>query len=772
VKRPGKRSSVFLLTSGVLAAAGLGFVFWSLALFGQLEDVVSQRALRRPSHFYSETLTLRPGLAMTPAGLAARLEQRGYRRSDAVPAAPSDPHIQDGDQGSRPGKPGGPLASAEGFFRQGGDSIDVVFKAFRFPDGRETAGAHRFLFRGERLDRLWAGDASLEEVLLEPVDLGSMAPGGVENSAWRKLADVPDVLKKALILSEDRRFYRHPGIDPVSLVRAVWVNARHRGVRQGGSTLTQQLVKNAFLSQERTLRRKFVEAWLSVAMELRYSKDEILEMYLNQIYLGQNVGRGIFGVEEAAQAFFGKPATELTLPESALLIGIIPSPNAYNPRVFPERALRRRERVLRRLEEAGAITKSEEMQAAVTPLALAPMRARGTGDYYLTWVRALLEKQIPGEYLDSQGLRVFTHMDLDLQKAGEAALAGQKLEGALVALDPYTGAVRALVGGRGYAGSPFNRATLAHRHPGSAFKPVLYAAALDEGKITLADFLKDAPLKVEENGRVWEPRNYDGQFRGTVTVRDAVARSMNLPAIDVLTRLGTDPVLAMAQRLGIASPLRPVPSLALGTSEVTPLEMTAAYAAFVNGGFAVKPLFVSWVTDAENRVLIENRPESRPAMKPETAALMTDILQDVVDIGTARAARKLGFTPPAAGKTGTSDNYMDAWFIGYTPQLLCGVWVGNDIPMPLGRGAAALAVPVWVKFMTAAQEPGPAPDFERNKALVEVSIDPANGRLARAGCVPQKKEFFLRGTEPKVFCDIHQGGLPGLFHRFREWMRK
>lgn len=732
-------------------AAGFGFVvfiLWSSILFHQLSYVTAQRSLLRPARFYSDVFALHPGTAITPEEITHKLKQRGYGEIDVAP---------------EPGQ----------FQRTSPDSLAVNFRPFTAPDGRSTAGLTRFGFSEGKLERISAeGADDLQEVLLEPVPLGDASRAGVENRPWIALQDIPSLLKQGVIASEDRHFHEHHGISPRAVGRAILINLRRGGVRQGGSTLTQQLIKNAFLTHKRTFRRKFTEASLALAMEARYSKDQILEMYLNQIYLGQHRGRGLYGVEDASRAFFGKPVAKLSMDECALLTGLIPSPNTNNPRLYPDRARHRRNLALNIWRKADLITEAEWTLAKAAPIKLAPLTSLGGGDYYLTYVQDLLERSFGGPALDNQGYRIYTCMDPDLQKTAEQALSQQKLDAALVAMDPYLGYVRALVGGRNFASAPFNRAVLAKRQPGSTFKPILYAAALEAKAVTLATVLEDAPIKLEEYGQIWEPQNYDGLFRGTTTVRDALIYSMNIPSVHVMEKVGAGPVVDLAKNLGIQSELRPVPSLALGTSEVTPVEMTAAYAAFGNGGFAVKPIFIRWVTDAEGNILESGLPDTQRALSPETASLVTSVLRDVMDIGTGRSSRRLGFSAPAAGKTGTTDNFMDAWFIGYTPKMLCGVWVGNDKPTSLGKGAAALALPIWVKFMAAAQGSDIFTDFSRNAGVAEIAIDPDSGLLARAGCPDQKMELFLRGTEPKDFCPMHDPGVKGLFGRFLNWMRK
>ncbi|MHB9156341.1 MAG: PBP1A family penicillin-binding protein [Endomicrobiales bacterium] len=736
------RSLWISLTVLSALSAALLFSLWSLSLFNQLELITTQRLLRHPAQFFSDVTFLRTGMPLSAGNLIARLQGRGYFPSPEAPPKEGQ-YRRDGEQG-----------------------LEVFFRPFLFPDGRTIAGPYRFTFDGEVLGRIarLPDDAVVDDLPLEPVLLGDFSRDGVENRPWITLDRIPETLKRGVLVSEDRRFFSHHGIDFSSLVRAGITNLKRKGVYQGGSTLTQQLVKNAFLTQERTFRRKTTEAFLSLAMEFRYRKEAILEMYLNQIYLGENGTRGVYGVEDASLSYFGKHVSELSRAECALLIGIIPAPNANNPRSSPQRALLRRNRVLEMLLKNTVLAPEEYRAALQEEPALAPLASKGTGDYYITRVRELLEQEFGGPVLDFQGYRIYTTMDFEMQRSAEKALAGQEMEGALVALEPGTGFVRALAGGRGFARSPFNRAVFALRSPGSAFKPIVYAAALEAGSVTLATPLEDKPLTVVQEGGVWEPQNYDGIFHGTATARDALVFSMNIPAVEVFQRAGAEKVIALARALGIRSELSPVPSLALGASGVTPLEMTASYAAFANGGYAVKPTFIRRVADAKGKIVKEYPPERTRALSPGTASLITSALEDVVNRGTASGIRALGFLAPCAGKTGTSDQYHDAWFVGYTPELLCGVWLGHDRPRSLGRTSASLALPVWVSFMKEVHD-GRALSFEKNTDLAEITVDPASGLRARSGCAQRRKELFIRGTGPARYCPLHQGGIPGFFQR-------
>lgn len=670
---------------GAAAAAGaLALSYWLIALFNQLDMVTAARVLNKPVRYYSDISALKTGRPLTLAAFEARLLDRGYKKQ-------IEGELKEGAYRIFSGEPS--LGPDEG--------VEVFFRAFIAPDGRATAGLYRFVFsRGviAAIEQFPSGKVK-KEVMLEPMLLGDTRSGGVEIRPWASLNSVPRWLKEAVLDSEDRRFYSHHGVDPIGIARAFFVNITKLGVRQGGSTLTQQLVRNAFLSQKRTYSRKITEALIALIIELRYTKEQILELYLNQIYLGKNGYRAVYGVEDASLSYFGKHVSRLSLAECALIAGLIPSPTRSNPRSNPALALERRNNTIKALFKNKRISFDEAQEAFSESPAYAPAASSGIGSYYIDYVRQLLEQEYGIDVLEARGYRVYTALDPELEAAAEKALAAQEYEGAVVALDAYTGFVRALAGGRDFGRTPFNRAVLAKRSPGSAFKPLIFAAGLEYEYFKEDSLLQDKPVRVRTAGKDWQPQNYDGKYLGSVTYRDALVFSRNIPAVEVLQAVGAGRVSEFAAKMGIQSTMTIVPSLALGTSGVTPLEMTAAYAPFANGGSRVKPVFIRWITDPSGRIIKENKPELTEVISAKTAGLITDILKEAVDRGTGRNVRKLGYAGPAAGKTGTSDYFYDAWFIGYTPDILCGVWLGNDQPSSLGNAASETAVPVWTGFV-------------------------------------------------------------------------
>jgi 1A family penicillin-binding protein len=550
-----------------------------------------------------------------------------------------------------------------------------------------------------------------------------------EKRIFVPLQQIPPALRNAIIAVEDSRFYSHFGVDVRGIVRAAYANFRHGRVVEGGSTITQQLAKVLFLTPDRSFSRKVKEALLALELEKRYSKDRLLELYLNQIYMGH----GAYGVEAAARMYFGKSVQDLTLPEAAMLAALPRSPGNYSPFERPELAQRRRAIVVGRLLEQGYISETEAKTANRAPLGLVPSeRRRGSGQYFLEYLQQSLEAKYGSDVLYKSGLAIYTTLDTGLQRAAEQALrdgiqalvARQRAraargsghaapgapEGAVVVIEAATGYVKALIGGADFARTEFNRALHAHRQPGSAFKPFVYLAALEAGRLP-TEILDDSPIRYVTAGKVWTPENYDGKFRGPVTIQQALEESINVPTIRLLEQLGVNPVIEAARRAGIQSPLPRDLTLALGSGDVTLLELTAAYGTFANQGVYMEPLMVRYVTDAQGRLVEENIPQGREAISPAIALGLTQMLRGVVERGTAVTARVL--ERPLAGKTGTTNDFSNAWFVGYTPSLVAGVWVGHDRPRSLGpeETGARAALPIWVTLMRQALRDRPVEDF-------------------------------------------------------------
>ncbi len=608
-----------------------------------------------------------------------------------------------------------------------------------------------------------------------------------ENRSTVALKNIPRHLINATISTEDRSFYHHWGVDMWGVGRAVVQNVLRRRTVEGGSTITQQLARNLFLTHERTVSRKLKEVALAIEIERNFSKNQILEMYFNQIYFGE----GAYGVEAAAKTFYNKGVAELSLPEAALLAGLPANPSLYSPRRRPAASSARRGKVLRNMLATGAITRVEFDHAMSSPLGVTAQRySNERAPYFTEYVRLYLDERYGSNAVYEGGMRIYTTIDVDFQQAAERALERQLgqleadfklsktyanyvtpaaanraqgktpyLQGAFVAIDPRNGYVRAMVGGRDWNHSNFNRATQAQRQPGSAFKPFVYAAAIDNG-FRPTDVIVDEPVSFPGgDGKLYQPGNYDRKFRGPVTLRYALQQSVNIPAIKLLRKVGTSLVASYARRMGIKSPLGQNLSLALGSSEVNLLELTSAYGVFANRGIRNDPIFILKVEDKSGNVLEKNTPRPAEVLTEETAGTMTSMMQSVMDHGTGYPARARGFTLPAAGKTGTMDDYVDAWFVGYIPSLVAGVWVGFDQKKTIGRGVtgARAALPAWTEFMIAATRGRPVDDFPVPAGTVTRPVCAETGMLATDACPTVTAETFNEGAEPTEYCTTHPG---------------
>ncbi len=618
---------------------------------------------------------------------------------------------------------------------------------------------------------------------------------GLERRTLVRLGEIPSVVRNAFIITEDKRFYEHAGIDWVRVLGAAAHNIAAGGYAQGFSTLTMQLARNIFtekISREKTLTRKLKEAKVAREIEALYPKDKILELYLNQIYLGN----GAYGVETAAQRYFGKSVRELNLAEAATLAALPKAPERYNPRRFPERAIQRRNTIIELMRRAGVVSDADAQLAKAYPLKLARKENAGElAPYFVEWVRQQLEARF-GERLYTDGLKVYTTLDIDMQLAAERSLEKQLraieggkygafrhttfeeyvarnasgdgdtmgnspyLQGAFVAIDPRNGAVRALVGGRDFDDSKFNRATQALRQPGSTFKPIVYATAIHEGRPPTY-LLNDSALSLPQlNGTDWTPQNYDLRFDGIMPMRRALYQSRNIPAIRLGMELGESNVIEMARRFGLTTPIPPYPSIHIGSADVYPIEMVAAYTTFATLGERVAPNPIVRVENAAGDVLWEPIPLRYPVLSRDEAWIMVDMMKDVVRRGSAAGIWASGFHIPAAGKTGTTNDYTDVWFIGYTSDLVAGVWMGFDRPQKIMSNAQGgrLAAPAWLAFMTEIYQRRPEPpDWPRPEDILVRDVDWTTGLLRSPFCPDSLivTEYFIPGTEPTRECDVH-----------------
>lgn len=627
---------------------------------------------------------------------------------------------------------------------------------------------------------------------------------GAERRTVVRLEELPPALPAAFIAVEDKRFFEHDGIDYIRIFGAIRTNILAMGFAEGFSTLTMQLARNVFpdkLPSTKTLVRKVREARVARELERTYTKERILELYLNQIYLGGSA----YGVEAGSQRYFGKPVREVNVAEAALLAAIANVPGDYDPRRHPDRALQRRNLVLNLMRDQGYITADEADRWKAYPIVLSARQDFGElAPYFVEWVRQQVYARF-GAAIYQRGYRVHTTLDLDMQAAAERALEQQLraieneefgtfthptyqefldaeeapggertltpyLQGALVTLEAETGYIRAMVGGRDFGDSKFNRATQAERQAGSTFKPFVYTAAVRAG-IPLSRIVDDAPLSYMEPGDTmpWEPQNFEGDFRGPMTLRRGLALSRNLVAIHLGLQVGVQAVRGEALRFGLSTRIPSYPSMFIGSASVIPIEMVSAYTAFATLGTRASPLGILRVEDEQGNIIWEPQIKRDRVMEPTVGWLLTSGLQDVVNRGTAYPAVRArgGFTLPAGGKTGTTNDGTDVWFIGFTPELVTGVWIGFDQPKKIKANSAGgvLAAPAWVAFMKDVYERRPAPaGWQRPPGLVGARIDNTTGFLATHFCPPEvtDQEWFLPGTEPRDFCPIHNWTFRGI----------
>ena len=740
------------------AAAGLLIILLAAVSYGlYLSNFITlpKGDEHPPLLLYGAPFLIKPDLSLVESHLIERLTRLGYRETTVPVQGPGEFFV---------------AAEAIDIYLHGFPDLHMHAAPIRV---RHAQGLVRDVVSVEHGDNVFPA-------YLEPELISGMRGEARQVREWLPLADIPARFVDALLSIEDRRFYRHVGIDPVAVVRAGWTNFGRGTVVQGGSTITQQLAKNLFYSPHRTWTRKVKESVAAVVMEAMYSKEEILESYLNEIYLGQVGSVSVYGVREAAHRYFGKRLDQLAIEEMAMLVGMIKGPNTYSPLKNLPLAKQRRDVVLARLRDIGALPETEWAQAVRAPVKAAPLQdtladAPFFVDYLLRQTEDLTGTPLP------DGVKVYTTLDPVLQRiASQALLAGlEKLEAAhpfltegpdrvqaaLVAIDPATGGILALVGGRDYRASQFNRAVQAKRQPGSLFKPIVYLAAFearrDIGKgqpVTPSTFVVDEPVTFDSGAAAWAPQNYDRQFHGTVTVRKALEQSLNVPAVRLAQTVGLKRIQKLARDLGIRSPLDDNLSVALGSSAVSLLDITSAFGALANGGLAIPPGPLQSVATSEGDPLWHTTPERHQAVSPQAAYLTTSLMKGVVSRGTAAKAPLLGLRGVVAGKTGTTDGYRDAWFIGYTPDLVIGLWVGFDEERPIRLSGAQAALPIWVDVARQVI-PAESGEFPVPQGIVRRDIDPQTGQLATSKCPERVPEVFIEGTEPSVYCEVHGSSL-------------
>lgn len=733
--------------------AFIGFVGYTYVVITKKFD--SSRRWDLPSRIYSDATPIVPGMTLPRALLEPKLNHVGYHETH--------------EQVTNPGE-----------YRYAGSSVEIFLQNFEYPDIEFRALPVVIDFDGAavRAIRRLDDGVKLRGIRVEPELITSIYNNQMEDRLPVALTAVPKVVSNAVIATEDRNFYHHEGISIRGTLGALVTDYRQKAFTHGGSTLTQQLVKNLYLNPERTWRRKITEALMAVLLEARYNKNEILEAYLNEIYLGQNGAVQIIGVEQASLVYFGKHVTYLTLPEAATLAGIIRSPNVLSPIKYPDRARPRRDTVLGLMKDQKLITEEDYEKAVATPFAISrfPKTSR-SAPFFVDLVLKQLRETYPETQLKTEGLRVFTTLDTIMQRSAEQVLdAGidglnrrypylrkspVPLEGVILTIQPGTGYVKALVGGRNYSKTQFNRAIQAHRQPGSLFKPFVYATAMDPQRgaqaLTAATVLDDSPITVRNGSSVWSPQNYDLRYHGRVTVRDALAHSYNIPAVRAAIDAGVPNVIKTAATIGIESHLSPYPSVSLGSFEVTPLEIAYAYSAFANLGVKAEPISILAVSTREGKLLESREVKMKRVASASVCYVMNDVLKDVLNYGTGAKARQLGFERAFAGKSGTTSNYRDAWFIGYSPRILSLVWIGFDDGHSVRLAGGDACVPLWTAHMNRIVGLVPDIDWKRPEDIVERRIDPESGMLATPWCPQTRSEVFVAGTEPTSVCPLHAG---------------
>jgi penicillin-binding protein 1B len=752
----------------VVIAAGT-FTFYYIKFSRMIDARLSGHFLQNTTQIFSAPERISDGQAWGAEDLVSYLQRVGYR-----------PEADD---------------NALGEYDLEGNVVDIKPSKLSYFAG-SNALAVQFNNRVIRAIRPLTGGPDLGTAEIEPELITNLFDSAREKRRAVRYEDLPPTLVQAILSAEDKRFFEHPGFDFIRIFGAAWADIRHSQHMQGASTITMQVARTYFLSTDRTWKRKMAEAIFSFELEQRFTKQQIFEMYANEVYLGNRGSFGIRGFAEASVAYFGKDLRQLTLPECAFLAGLIRAPNYYSVADrHPERAVQARDRVLAQMVENNYATEADAQDAKRVPLKLA--RASVTGNeapYFVDMVKDhLLEKYSEQELLSSS-YRVYTTLDPQLQRAAAAAIdSGMKnvdvllakryertrranakkgitepvpqAQVALVALDPRTGEIKALIGGRDYGQSQLNHA-LAHRQPGSVFKPFVYAAAFSNAVdgaqplVTPATTVDDEPTVFEFDGQDYTPNNYGERFMGKVTVRQALTNSLNVATVKVAEMVGYGRVVQISRQMGLGANIKPTPAVALGAYELTPVEVAGAYTAFATMGTRAEPMYVRSVSSASGNALERNTPITKLVLDPRVAYLVDSILVDVLNKGTGAQVRAKGFTLPAAGKTGTS---RDGWFAGFTNNLVCIIWIGFDDNHDLGLAGGASAAPIWADFMIRATAlPGyrDVKDFDKPEGVDSVLIDSDTLEVATPACPVTREEVYIAGSQPTQLCELHGGHGP------------
>ena len=725
--------------------------------------------------------------------IAARLTGQVFQNTSRIYSAPghifTGESLRSGDLASyllRAGYQEGAVAGAPGQFHVSGSRVEILPSADSY---FQEHNALRVDFSGTQISRIVQvpSGAERDSAEIEPQVITNLFDSSREKRRVVRFEDLPPVLVHAVLAAEDKRFFEHGALDVVRIFGAAFYDVTRGQKAQGASTIDMQVARTFFFTTKREWRRKLKEILMAAELDERFSKQQIFELYANDIYLGNRGSFAIRGFGEAAQAYFGKDVRELSLGESAFLAGIIRAPNRYSAAERrSDRADEARNRVLVQMRDDGFITPDEEAAARKSRLNFTSGgSASSSAPYFADMVKDHLLEKFSESDLASQSYRIYTTLDLDLERAATNAVqtgmqqvdkllarryAAWKKKGqavpqaqvAVVALDPHTGEIRALVGGRDYGASQLNHA-LARRQPGSVFKPFVYAAAFDnavEGLqpvVTPATTVADEPTTFEFDGQEYTPNNYGEEFHGTVTVRDALMHSLNVATVKVAEMIGYQRVVDLARQVGLGSNIQATPAVALGAYEMTPIDVAAGYTAFAGNGTRAEPLFLRSVVAADGSVQETSAPQTRAVLDPRVAFLVTSLMEDVINHGTGYPVRAFGFTAPAAGKTGTS---RDGWFAGYTSNLLCVIWIGFDDNRDLGLSGSQVAAPIWADLMKRAVTLPMyrnTQTFDPPQGIVQQSVDPQTGQLATASCPQTEIEYFIAGSEPTQFCELHGG---------------
>jgi penicillin-binding protein 1B len=752
----------FAIFGGVLLLLAIvaGFLvppFWRLA------SHFSDLTYRQPSRLYAQAVHLTRGALAPAEPIVALLHDEGYAEDATSPALPA------------------------GRYRRTPSGLMVHLRSLHLPDGETTGGTLEVVYAGgpreagdkrkhsERIERLVLDDQAVSTVTLEPMLLACFYGPDLQERRAVALGRVAKDLVNAILAAEDDSFFTHAGISPSGMLRALWVNLRGGEVKQGGSTLTQQLVKNLYLTHQRTFARKMREILLAVVLDLRYDKRQIIEAYLNEIYMGGSGGVSLLGVGAASRAFFGKDPDQLDLAEAATLAGLIRSPANYSPLAHPDRALERRNWVLKRMQELRLADPERVAAALAEPLGAAPESpARKRAPYFADAAAAEASRRYGLEDLADGGYAIFSTLDWRSQRTAQEAIEwgiaaseqgyqkGAKgkgpLQAALVSLDPRDGGIRAYIGGRQYDSSQFDRAGQAQRQVGSAFKPIVYAALFESGEATPASFIDDEPLTFALAGQdePWEPKNDDEQYHGWVSVRTALEKSYNLATLRLALKVGMNRIVDLAHDMGVTSKIHPYPSLALGAAEISPLELATAYGTLAAGGVRPPVHGLDAVLDRRGQP-VEGvaLPTPKRVLSPQSTYMVTSLMQGVLQRGTAAGAAS-GIAGDLAGKTGTTNKRRDSWFAGFARERTTVVWVGYDNNATTRLSGARAALPIWVRFMAKSAPAAGYSSFIMPPGLTTALIDPTTGLLATEYCPTRLTEVFRAGEVPAQPCDRHQ----------------